>query len=397
MTSVPATKHYRMSIIRSMHDMGKNAWDTLLQAADQQTPFLAFEFLDALHASKSASAETGWRMAYLSLWDDQQLVAALPLYEKAHSYGEYVFDWSWANAYHQHGLQYYPKLLSAIPFTPVAGNRLLALNAAARQQLIDELLQLQDQGGFSSSHILFPTLTEAEQLQRAGFLLRQGVQFHWSNQNYLHFDDYLASLDQKKRKNIRAERRKVAEAGVSFKHFSGEEIDHAAWLFFKRCYDNTYAEHHSSPYLNLDFFLRIGKDMPQNLHLILAIKENQTIAASLLIHDEINLYGRYWGAVEHVPCLHFETAYYQAIEFCIAKKIRTFEGGAQGEHKMARGFLPRKTYSVHYLSEPAFADAVARFLERETNGIEAYVNELNDRTPFRTNYQTKLTYGIEKM
>jgi predicted N-acyltransferase len=220
-------------------------------------------------------------------------------------------------------------------------------------------------------------------LQKAGFLLREGIQFHWQNQDYADFDEFLLSLSAKKRKNIRSERRQVAQAGIVFKHIRGTEIEEADWLFFKRCYDQTYLEHRSSPYLNLDFFLRIGAGMPQNIHLIFAIRNGNPIAASLLIHDEHTVFGRYWGCLEQVPQLHFETAYYQSIEFCIENKIKIFEGGAQGEHKMARGFLPQKTYSAHYLAEAAFSDAVATFLQRETGGIEQYLSELNERTPYK--------------
>lgn len=389
--TAPSEPHYRMRLIQSISEIGAESWEALLAQQKHVTPFLSYAFLFALEASGSASATTGWRTAFISLWQGEQLVAAMPAYEKSHSYGEYVFDWAWANAYHQHGLAYYPKLLSAIPFTPVRGNRLLAINDEVRQHLITAVLEVEDQLGLSSTHILFPSDEEISALRAAGFLVRQGVQFHWTNQNYRHFDEYLASLDQKKRKNIRAERRKVQEAGIQFRHLNGAQMTEQDWLFFKRCYDNTYAEHHSSPYLNLDFFLRIGATMPQHIHLVMALRNDTPIAASLLIHDQHTLFGRYWGCIEHVPCLHFETAYYQSIEFCIANQIQIFEGGAQGEHKMARGFLPHKTYSAHHLSEPAFADAVARFLRQETGGIDAYISELNDRSPFRSTSQASKT------
>lgn len=387
-TSTFPAPHYRMRVIRSLSEIGQNNWDALLSQQNHITPFLSYAFLNAMEESGSASPTSGWRTAFISLWDGDTLVAAMPAYEKSHSYGEYVFDWAWAHAYHQHGLSYYPKLLSAIPFTPVSGNRLLAINNTARKQLIAAVLAFETQQGLSSTHILFPDNDEITLLQEAGFLLRQGVQFHWTNQNYYDFEDYLASLDQKKRKNIRAERRKVNEADVTFAHLSGTQMNEEDWLFFKRCYDNTYAEHSSTPYLNLDFFLRIGASMPHHIHLIVAKRHGKRIAASLLIHDQRTVYGRYWGCLEHIPCLHFETAYYQSIEFCIASHIQIFEGGAQGEHKMARGFLPHKTYSAHHLSEPAFADAVARFLRQETGGIDAYISELNDHSPFRSNKTT---------
>lgn len=376
--------YYRMRIIATLADIGQKQWDQLLRLQPQANPFLTYAFLHALHESASACQETGWKLCYLSLWDGATLAAVLPLYEKTHSYGEYVFDWAWAQAYHQHGLEYYPKLLSAIPFTPVSGNRLLARDAPARHALLEALLKFQISRVCSSTHILFPSLQEAQLLQEKGFLIRQGIQFHWKNRGYTNFEDFLASLEQKKRKNIRAERRKVVQAGIAFEHVGGREMQETDWQFFKRCYDQTYLEHHSSPYLNLDFFLRIGAGMPENIHLIFAKKAGQRIAASLLIYDAVTVYGRYWGCLEQIPCLHFETAYYQAIEFCIQNKIAVFEGGAQGEHKLARGFLPSKTYSAHYLSELAFSNAAATFLQRETGGMEHYLNELNERTPYKS-------------
>ncbi len=307
----------------------------------------------------------------------------MPLYVKAHSYGEYVFDWAWVDAYRRNGLAYYPKLLSAIPFTPVSGNRLLARSAEAGAALVQALLEVQQTNEFSSTHILFPPEQQAHVLQEAGFMLRSGVQFHWLNQGYRDFEEFLSTLDRKKRKNIRAERRKVEEAGVRFRQIRGLDASEADWRFFKRCYDHTYAEHYSTPYLNLDFFRRIGADMPRNILLVQAERDGRPIASSLLIHDDKTLYGRYWGCIEHLPCLHFETAYYQPLEFCIANRIECFEGGAQGEHKMARGFLPQKTWSAHWLAHPAFADAIERFLAQEADGIDAYIDELNEHNPFR--------------
>jgi predicted N-acyltransferase len=236
----------------------------------------------------------------------------------------------------------------------------------------------------SSTHILFPDDDAARQLAEAGYMLRSGVQFHWMNAGYRDFDEFLATLEPKKRKNIRAERRKVVDAGVTLRRVRGIDATEADWVLFNRCYRHTYAAHHSTPYLNLDFFLRIGAAMPQHILLVIAERAGKPIAASLLIHTDDTLYGRYWGELEHVPCLHFEAAYYQPLEFCIEQGIATFEGGAQGEHKMARGFLPTRTWSAHWLAHPSFADAIERFLEREAGGIDEYIDELNDRNPFRS-------------
>jgi len=375
--------NYRTRIIPALSDIGQPAWDALVTAQADANPFLSFAFLDALHETGCASPETGWQPQYLTLWQGDQLEAALPLYAKSHSYGEYVFDWAWADAYRRHRLPYYPKLLAAIPFTPVAGSRLLARNAAAEAKLVEALCALQESSGLSSTHILFPPEAQAQRLREAGFMLRSGVQFHWLNEGYRDFEDFLSTLDRKKRKNIRAERRRVQEAGIGFRHVPGREASEADWRFFKRCYDRTYAAHYSTPYLNLPFFRRIGQTMPDNLRLVIAERKGRPVACSLVVHDERTLYGRYWGTLEEIPCLHFETAYYQPLEFCIERKIRCFEGGAQGEHKMARALMPVKTTSAHWLAHPSFADAVERFLEREGEGIANYLEHLDERSPFR--------------
>ena len=422
---------YSNRFISSLSEIKAEDWDDLLQNSIGSTganPFLRHAFLHSLHESGAACKKTGWQPHYLTVWQildaadttgnpvantgplplpprhselphnrpavislppqeprhpAARLVAAMPLYLKTHSYGEYVFDWAWADAYQRHGLNYYPKLLSAIPFTPVCGPRLLARDGAAQATLLAALCEARVASSTSSCHILFPPEEQAQLLAEHGFLLRQGVQFHWQNQGYQDFEHFLASLEQKKRKNIRAERRKVQDAGVRFRLVRGKDSALADWQFFQRCYDATYAAHFSSPYLNLDFFLRIATQMPENILLVIAEQHDQPIAASLLIHDRHTLYGRYWGSLKTVPCLHFETAYYQALEFCIREQIQCFEGGAQGEHKMARGFLPQTTWSAHWLGHPAFADAVELFLQRERGSISLYVDELNDRNPFR--------------
>ena len=375
--------NYRTHIVSSLAEVGQSAWDALVAKQDKPNPFLSYAFLHALHESGSASAETGWQPQFLTLYDGDALAGAMPLYVKSHSYGEYVFDWAWADAYHRHGQEYYPKLLSAIPFTPVTGPRMLAVDARARTALIKVLCSTQKASAVSSTHILYPPEDQVKELEGAGFMLRSGVQFHWLNAGYTSFDEFLETLEKKKRKNIRAERRKVHDAGVTMRRVRGVDATDADWKLFNRCYQRTYKAHHSTPYLNLDFFLRIGRTMPHNLLLVVAEREGKPIASSMVIHSDDTLFGRYWGELEHVPCLHFETAYYQPLEFCIEQKIAVFEGGAQGEHKMARGFLPTKTWSAHWLAHPAFADAIERFLEREKGGIDDYIDELNDRNPFR--------------
>ncbi|MBN3796243.1 MULTISPECIES: GNAT family N-acetyltransferase [Burkholderia] len=381
---------YRTGILSSPAEVPAEEWNALLARDAQPTPFLRHEFLDALHVARCAVDDTGWSPHFVTLTDERtgRLAAAAPVYAKQHSYGEYVFDWAWADAYQRNDLPYYPKLLCAVPFTPVQGTRLLAADDDARRRLAATLLAFAEQSDVSSLHVLFPTGDEAALLESMGMMLREGVQFHWINDGYRHFDDFLGTLEQKKRKNIRAERRKVHDAGVTFRRLTGDQITDADWRFFSRCYRQTYREHFSSPYLNLDFFRTIGATMPENLLLVIAEADGRPIASALAVYRRGEngggtLYGRYWGAVEHVPCLHFETAYYQLLEFCIEAGLDTFEGGAQGEHKLARGFLPTVTHSAHWLAHPAFSDAVARFLERETEHIHAYVDELREHDPFR--------------
>ena len=367
-----------LRILESLQSVEAAQWNALTGGQ----PVLRHEFLHALHESGCASERTGWLPQYLTLWRADRLAGALPLYLKAHSYGEYVFDWAWADAYARHGLRYYPKLLSAVPFSPITGTRLMAADAAARSRLIQSALARA--ADVSSLHILFPPESEAQELAAAGLQLRRSVQFHWSNRDYASFDAFLADLSSAKRKKIRQERRRVAETGVKFRRLVGTAITDDDWRFFARCYESTYRAHHSSPYLNLEFFRRIGASMPENLLLIVADLDGKPVASALNIFTQAALYGRYWGAVGHVPLLHFETCYYQALEFCIERGIRSFEGGAQGEHKLARGFLPSETWSAHWLAHPEFSNAVQRFLERESAGVERYVDELNERSPFKS-------------
>ena len=374
---VGMSQRSEVRVVEDLADIPAAAWNALAGA----NPFLRHEFLSALHETGCASERTGWAPRFLTLDEGGRLTGALPLYLKSHSYGEYVFDWAWADAYERSGLDYYPKLLSAVPFSPVTGPRLLAADAAARRRLIEAAIELAR--GVSSLHVLFPPGDEARELESAGLMLRRGVQFHWSNPGYRDFDDFLATLTHDKRKKIRQERRRVREAGVSLVRKVGAEITRDDWRFFTRCYALTYRAHRSSPYLNLAFFTRLGETMPEHVLLVIAERDGRPIASALDVFTPEALYGRYWGAVEHVPALHFEACYYQALEFCIERGIAAFEGGAQGEHKLARGFLPQETWSAHWLRHPQFADAVERFLAREAAGVERYIDELREHSPFR--------------
>jgi predicted N-acyltransferase len=368
-----------VEIAASIASIKAPEWDRM--AGDD--PFLSHAFLNALHETDCANAATGWQPCYVLLREDMKLTAAMPLYLKSHSYGEYVFDWAWANAYQRNGLDYYPKLLNAVPFTPVTGRRLLAVTHEQRRLLLDAAFKLAREARASSLHCLFPPREQAEEMRAEDLLLRHGVQFHWHNHGYADFDAFLATMNHDKRKKIRQERRRVRDASITFDWVKGGSISDRQWQFFHRCYCETYRRHSSTPYLNLDFFKTIGRSMPGNILLVVAIRDGQPIAASLNIHNGKRLCGRYWGTLEYHPALHFETCYYQVIEFCIAHSIATFEGGAQGEHKIARGLLPVQTYSAHWLDHPQFSSAVEQFLEREAEGIEGYVDELNERSPFK--------------
>jgi predicted N-acyltransferase len=346
-------------------------------------PFVRHEFLCALIDTGCASARSGWLPQFVLVRRAGALVAAMPLFAKSHSYGEYVFDWAWADAHERHGVDYYPKLLSAIPFTPVRGRRLLG----EKSLLIETALRLARD--MSSLHILFPEEDELPLLLEHGMLLRRTVQFHWRNAGYADFEDFLARLTRPRRKNIRQERRRVREAGISFSWLEGDAIRRQHWELFNRCYRRTYAEHRSSPYLSLDFFLRLGAALPDNLALLVAERDGRPIASAFFLKDETTLYGRYWGALEHVPLLHFECCYYQAIEYAITRGLQVFEGGAQGEHKIFRGLMPVEAPSAHWLAHPMFARAVEDFLKREGAGIARYVDELCEHSPFKHRQEEK--------
>jgi predicted N-acyltransferase len=384
---------YVIRVLDSPLQVDAAVWNRLLLQQPVPTPFMRHEYLSALHESGSAGEATGWAPRFVTLWEHGvggvELAAACPLYRKMHSYGEYVFDWAWANAYAQHGLDYYPKGVVAVPYTPVPGSRLLAREESARRALLQAVLATCHQEQLSSLHLLFGSTEDLAACSQAGLMQRSTVQFHWQNirPGYASFDAFLSTLNQDKRKKIRQERRKVAEAGVSFRWSRGTDITSADWDFFYRCYERTYLEHGNAPYLNRDFFARVATSLPEHWLLFVAERAGHAIAASLLGIAEVGsdkvAWGRYWGALERVDCLHFEACYYQPLQWCIAHGYQRFEGGAQGEHKLARALLPVRTGSAHWLAQPAFADAVGRFLEREGAGVDNYLGELAGRTPFR--------------
>lgn len=368
-----------LRIVDSLSAIPAPAWDALVG----DRPLLSHAFLHALHETRCAAPETGWTPRYLTAWRDESLVGAMPLYLKAHSYGEYVFDWAWADAYRRHGRRYYPKLVSAIPFTPASGPRLIATDPSTRTELLAGALSLVAEERLSSLHVLFPRAEEAAECAAAGLLLRDSVQFHWTNPGYRDFADFLSTMNHAKRKRIKQERRQLAEAGVGFRRLLGPEIEGRHWAFFFRCYTATYRRHHSTPYLSLDFFERLGATLPDHVVLVLGERAGRPLCAALDVFSPDTLWGRYWGAGEFVPGLHFEACYYQAIEFCIERRIGAFEGGAQGVHKLARGLLPVTTRSAHAIADPDFARAIARFAADERAEVSHAVEELEAASPFK--------------
>jgi len=363
-------------------------WNALLETQSSATPFMRLEYLNALHDSASATIRTGWTAQFIAVHEHERLVAACPLYVKDHSYGEYVFDWAWADAYQRHGLAYYPKLLIAVPFTPVPGVRLLARDDALKRFLLRAVQSLAQEAELSSAHLLFADERDLEAAQGARWMTRSTVQFHWSNRSpipYADFADFLGSMQHDKRKKIRQERRRVHDTGIEFSARLGSEISESDWDFFYRCYTLTYRAHHSTPYLTREFFARVAASMAPHWLMFIASRGGKRLAASLVTVDPSrrSAFGRYWGCVEHIDCLHFEACYYQPLAWCITQHYQRFEGGAQGEHKMARGLLPVAAPSAHWLAHPQFAQAVADFLRREGRAVDDYMDDLNERRPFK--------------
>ncbi len=376
-------REYTIEVIDTLAEIDPVEWDSLTGA----NPTLKHAWLQSMIDAGCTSAETGWLPQLMVLRRESggktTLAGAVPMYMKGHSYGEYVFDWAWADAYHRAGLSYYPKLLVAVPFTPCTGARLLANTSHDEDILLNALLEVTEQSDVSSLHVLFSTGTQQEKLIAAGLMPRQAVQFHWRNEGYQTFDDFLSKMSHDKRKRIKQERRRVRDAGVTLRRLSGRDVTAADWDFFTGCYNETYRAHRSTPYLNREFFGLIGERMPENVLMVIAELGGEPIAASLNLVNQTTLFGRYWGAKSFVSGLHFETCYYQTIEHCIEHGLTLLEGGAQGEHKLARGFVPVQCGSAHLIKDARFSSAVSDFLRRESNGIERYVDELNEHQPFK--------------
>jgi predicted N-acyltransferase len=358
------------------------------QISGTDYPFIRHEFLLALEQSGSTNAESGWQPCHLTVLRDDQLVALMPLYLKSHSYGEYVFDWSWADAWQQQGLDYYPKLVTAIPFTPATGPRMCVAAQESRPELLAAMLaaveQYAAQQQLSSWHLLFPEQADAQELAGRGTSMRLASQFHWFNRGYAQFDDFLAGLNSRKRKSLRRERRRVSEQGITLQRRQGSDISDADWERFYRFYQITYAKRSGhGGYLKRDFFQQIGRTLPEHCVMIMAYLDGEAVAGSLCFRSSDTLYGRYWGCDRELDCLHFEACYYQGIEYCIEQGLQRFDPGAQGEHKIQRGFEPVPTWSNHWISDPRFAAAIADFTRREAPHIEAYISQASAYLPFK--------------
>lgn len=367
-----------------LSEVAARDWNRLV---DRDFPYLRHEFLLAMEDQGCLGERVGWLPSHLLIEDEQaRLLAALPMYLKLNSFGEFVFDWAWAEAYERAGLDYYPKLVVAPPFTPATGPRLLlhpdAPNTELAMRLIDCAIAAVESMGVSSVHWLFAT--DAPLHNSSHLLRRSGCQFHWANRGYQSFDDFLADLNAKRRKEILRERRQVREAGIELIQLSGSEVSPEQWRRFHALYRHTFDKHGNHPALTLGFFVEIAKTMGEQIRLVVARRRDEMIGAAYFLVGEKSLYGRYWGANEAIPGLHFEACYYQGIEYCIAKGLQRFEPGAQGEHKISRGFLPTRTWSYHWIAHPGFRAPIADFLERESIMMDDYHRRLMEKSPFRS-------------
>ena len=378
-----------VTLVPSIAEIDAAQWDACANP-DPATfnPFVSHAFLKALETSRTVGRTTGWLPRHLVLEDENgKVAAAAPAYVKSHSQGEYVFDHAWAEAYVQAGGRYYPKLQIAVPFTPVPGPRLLVKpgpKAIADEELLaSAAIEVARQGGLSSIHLTFLAADTATRLRTLGFLTRTGQQFHWQNRGYASFDDFLATLTSRKRKAVRKEREAALAPGIEIEHLTGPAITEAHWDAMFAFYMDTGNRKWGRPYLNRAFFSELGRVMPERSLLVMAKRDGRYIAGALNLIGGDCLYGRYWGAIEHHPALHFEVCYYQAIEFAIASGLARVEAGAQGEHKLARGYLPVETYSAHWIADPGLRRAVERFLMRESEMVTRFNADLTELGPYR--------------
>ncbi|WP_319825000.1 GNAT family N-acetyltransferase [Thalassovita sp.] len=377
-----------IQVLGSLAQIDPAAWDACARAGDGRAPdpFTTHRFLSALEDSGSVGPGTGWQPRHLAAYAGDRLIACAPMYAKSHSQGEYVFDHSWAHAFERAGGRYYPKLQIAVPFTPVTGPRLLTLpglETTGQSALVQGAVQLAADNGVSSLHVTFCTGSEAEAGRQMGLMHRTGQQFHWLNRGYATFGEFLSDLSSRKRKAIRKERRTAQGFGGELRQLTGDDLKPQHWDAFWTFYQDTGARKWGSPYLTRDFFDRVHQTLRDDVLLVLAERDGQPVAGALNFVGADTLFGRYWGCVEDHPCLHFEACYYQAMDFAIARGLQKIEAGAQGEHKLARGYLPVQTHSLHWVADPGFARAVEQFLVAERKAVTEDIAILTDYGPFR--------------
>ena len=371
--------------IESLHSVSAKEWNFL---AGSQFPFIQHEFLIALENNGAVGKEFGWLTHFFLAYENDKLIGALPVYIKFNSYGEFVFDWAWADAYQQNHIRYYPKLVTSIPYTPATGPRLLINNDARYNEIADTLinsvLSFAEKSQISSFHCLFTNEKDTEYFNKnPHFMMRLGCQFHWTNNNYKSFTHYLDYLTSKKRKQIKRERRIVKEQDIEFEILNGHEATEFHWDTYHRFYESTFERKSGMPTLSNNFFKEIANTMPENIVLVLARYQGKYVASAFNLKGTDTLYGRHWGCNEDFDNLHFEACYYQGLEYCIEHGLKYFEPGAQGEHKIARGFMPTKTWSAHWIAHPQFRQSISNFLAHETKGMLHYIDELNEHSPFK--------------
>lgn len=381
MTELPA---YRVEIVDALAGIDVQSWNRMVP---DNHPFLRYEFLAGLERHGCVSDAIGWIPRHFLLYRGKQLVAAVPAYIKTNSFGEFVFDHPWAAAYERAGLNYYPKLVLAVPFTPVTGKRLLLATEtdpeALTRHLIPAVIEFADATGLSGIHALFVPPEDRQLLEQAGFLPRMDYQYHWRNHEYADFEHYLSLFRSHKRKNVRQERRRVRDQDIRLRRLHGHELDEEELNAVYRFYRSTFAKKGNYPALTLDFFHHLAGTMGSSMVIVLAEQHGRAIAASVDFRSDTSLYGRYWGCDRELDALHFEACFYQGIEYCIERKLNAFEPGAQGEHKITRGFLPTPTWSMHRLRDTRFQAAVADWLQREIEALQQYRRELDQLSPFR--------------
>jgi len=374
-----------IKINETLSTISATEWNLL---AGNQFPFIQYEFLIALENHGAVGKEFGWLPHYFLAYEDEHLIGAIPAYIKFNSYGEFVFDWAWADAYQRSNLRYYPKLVTSIPYTPATGPRILVNEDKRYKEIADILIQailsFSTKMNISSYHCLFTNNKDTAYFAESeNFMMRLGCQFHWTNQNYKDFPDYLDQLTSKKRKQIKRERRIVKEQGIEFEILNGHSATDEHWEIYHRFYESTFERKSGMPTLSKSFFQEIAQTMSENIVLVFAKYQDEYVASAFNLRGTDALYGRHWGCSEDFDNLHFEACYYQGLEYCINNGLKYFEPGAQGEHKIARGFLPTKTWSAHWIAHPQFKQSIEHFLKHETEGILQYIEDLNQHSPFK--------------